>query len=133
VKKVVGKFVLIFVVFDVLLVAALALYVHLSGIPKYPVEKVDLKIEVTPARVEAGRKIVGMLCAGCHLDNATGRMSGKRMEDVPPQFGAAYSRNITQHKTEGIGDWSDGEIAYVHHRVPPLGRPARHRIRRRRP
>lgn len=32
------------------------------------------------------------------------------MTDVPPQFGVAYSRNITGHATKGIGAWTDGEI-----------------------
>jgi mono/diheme cytochrome c family protein len=99
--------------FDVLLVAAVALYVHLSGIPRYPIQKVELEVEVTPERVARGRKIAGMLCAGCHFSNETGRLTGQRMPDVPPQFGTAYSRNITQDETHGIGDWTDGELAFL--------------------
>ena len=94
-------------------VAAFALYVSVSGIPHYPPGKVELKVEVTPERVAHGKKIVSMLCAGCHLDPATERLTGKRMPDAPPQFGAIYSRNITGHKTRGIGSWTDGEIAYL--------------------
>jgi mono/diheme cytochrome c family protein len=94
-------------------VAAFALYVSASGIPHYPPGKVELKVEVTPERVAHGKKIVSMLCASCHLDLATERLTGKRMPDVPPQFGVAYSKNITGHKTRGIGSWTDGEIAYV--------------------
>ena len=35
------------------------------------------------------------------------------MDDMPPQFGVAYSLNITQHPQKGIGSWTDGEIAYL--------------------
>jgi mono/diheme cytochrome c family protein len=94
-------------------IAGFALYVDRSGIPHYPPGSVELKVEATPARVEHGKKIVSMLCASCHLDPATERLTGRRMPDVPPQFGIAYSKNITGHKTRGIGSWTDGEIAYV--------------------
>jgi mono/diheme cytochrome c family protein len=90
-----------------------AAYIHWKGVPRYPVQKVDLAIEVTPERVERGRKISGMLCSSCHLDPVTGRLTGHRMEDMPPQFGVAYSLNITQHPEKGIGAWTDGEIAFL--------------------
>jgi mono/diheme cytochrome c family protein len=93
--------------------AGAALYIHLTGIPHYPTEKVELKVEITPERVEHGRKIASMLCAACHLDTKTGRLTGHQMPDLPPQFGVAFSRNITQHPTKGIGSWTDGEIAYL--------------------
>ncbi len=49
----------------------------------------------------------------CHLDPTTKRMTGIRMLDLPEMFGVAYSRNITQHKTAGIGSWTDGELAWL--------------------
>lgn len=97
----------------VALLAGAALYIHISGFPHYSVEKVSLKVEVTPARVAEGRRIATLLCAACHLDSATGRLTGRRMEDLPPVFGVAFSRNITRHPVKGIGSWTDGEIAYL--------------------
>lgn len=35
------------------------------------------------------------------------------MMDAPPEFGEIYSQNITQDKTYGIGDWTDGELVYL--------------------
>ena len=97
----------------VLLVGGLALYIQLTGIPSYPVQKVEWRVEVTPERVARGRKIASMLCAECHLDPRTGQLTGRRMPDLPPQFGVAYSLNITQDREKGIGAWSDGEIAFL--------------------
>src|SRR6185295_10229823 len=54
-----------------------------------------------------------MLCIACHMDADTGKLSGHRMPDLPPQFGVAYSANITQDRETGIGTWTDGEIAYL--------------------
>ncbi len=97
----------------VAVVAAAAAYVALSPLPHYPVVKVDFPVEVTPERVARGKRSVEMLCAACHMDSATGALTGKRMVDVPPQFGEAWSRNITAHPVKGIGSWTDGEIAYL--------------------
>jgi mono/diheme cytochrome c family protein len=94
-------------------VAAAALYIHLSGIPNYATETVALKVEVTPERVARGKRTASMLCATCHLDATTGVLSGKRMDDVPREFGTVYAKNITRHPVKGIGGWTDGEIAFL--------------------
>jgi mono/diheme cytochrome c family protein len=95
--------------------AAWALYVDVTGIPKYEVKAGDIptmKVEITPARVERGRKFATMLCAECHLDRATQRMTGKYMGDGLARFGNIWSKNITQDPEHGIGKWTDGELAY---------------------
>jgi cytochrome c553 len=84
-----------------------------SGLPTYPPGKVDLKVEITPQRVARGKQISSMLCTGCHLDPATGVLSGHRLTDVPPAFGTVYSANITRHPERGVGAWTDGELAYL--------------------
>jgi len=96
-----------------LLVAAAAGYIALSGIPHYTPGKVQLTVDVTPERVARGRRTADMLCIACHMDADTGKLSGHRMPDLPPQFGVAYSANITQDRETGIGAWTDGEIAYL--------------------
>jgi len=92
---------------------AAAAFIALSPLPRYPVKKVTFEVDVTPERVARGRRTVGLLCAGCHLDPGTGAFTGKRMLDLPPQFGEAWSLNITAHRVKGIGSWTDGEIAYL--------------------
>jgi mono/diheme cytochrome c family protein len=97
----------------VLAVGALLFYIDRSGIPHYPPGHVELKVEVTPERVERGRRTVQILCAACHLDNETASLAGKPMLDLPPQFGYAHSANITQDPETGIATWTDGELAYL--------------------
>ncbi|MBV9182746.1 MAG: c-type cytochrome [Acidobacteria bacterium] len=93
--------------------ASFAGYVAISGIPTYTPGKVNLKIDVTPVKVERGRKYASMLCITCHLDPSTGKLTGKRLADVPPSFGVSYSKNITRDPIYGVGAWTNGEIAYL--------------------
>jgi mono/diheme cytochrome c family protein len=97
----------------VVLIAAMAAYVAATPIPSYSTQKVDFPVEVTPERVARGKLSIEMLCAGCHMDSATGGLTGKRMPDLPTQFGEAWSRNITAHPVKGIGSWTNGEIAFL--------------------
>lgn len=90
-----------------------AAYVAASPLPRYPTRTIALRVEVTPEKVARGKRSVQMLCLGCHFDSSTGGLTGKRMPDLPAQFGVAYSRNITADADTGIGGWSDGEIAYL--------------------
>jgi mono/diheme cytochrome c family protein len=89
------------------------LYVQITGIPKYPPGHIDLKVEATPERVARGKKFATLLCSQCHMDPNTLKLTGKRMEDAPPEFGPIFSRNITRHPQKGIGSWTDGELAYL--------------------
>lgn len=90
-----------------------ASFIHFKGIPYY--DKADLDYEHTssPAIIERGKKLSAMLCSNCHFDGSTGRLSGKRMMDAPPEFGVAYSANITHSKEHGIGNYTDGELLYL--------------------
>src|SRR5262245_60681709 len=88
-----------------LAVAGGALYVQASGIPRYEIEKIDLKVEVTPERVARGKKLATVLCALCHMDPTTRRLTGKQLLDASPAFGVIFSKNITRHPTRGIGSW----------------------------
>ena len=45
-------------------VGAFLLYINFSGLPTYEVKKIDLKVHATPASLERGKKLAGMLCAG---------------------------------------------------------------------
>ena len=55
-------------------------------------------------------------CLECHTPFSQGggpdfaNSLGKGGRDFPGPWGVSKSRNITSHKTAGIGDWSDAEI-----------------------
>jgi mono/diheme cytochrome c family protein len=93
--------------------AGAALYVQRAGVPIYTPQRVEFAVDVSPERIERGRRTTVMLCAGCHEDPATGALTGQLMADAPPKFGTIYSPNITQDREYGIGDWTDAEIAYL--------------------
>jgi len=95
------------------LIAATALYIELAPLPRYTPRRVRFEVDATPERVVRGRRLVTMLCAGCHKDPATGALTGRAMTDAPGRFGMIYSQNITQDRTYGIGEWTDSEIAYL--------------------
>lgn len=97
----------------VLLLGAFAAYVAVAPLPSYEPRPPALQVEATPERVARGKRHTELLCAGCHFDSSTGALTGKRMVDLPPQFGVAYSKNITADREKGIGAWTDGEIAFL--------------------
>ncbi len=80
---------------------------------RYSVPTVDIRIEPSPDRVARGKALASMLfCVQCHVDPATGVMSGKRLDEIPAFLSPKpYSANITRHPEKGIGNWSDGELA----------------------
>src|SRR5262245_35502712 len=107
------RIVAVLVVVLLLAIGGAVAYIGSSGLPHYPPGKIDLKVDVTPERVERGRHTVQMLCAACHLDNDTATLAGRPILDLPAQFGSAHSANITGDPETGIGSWTDGEIAYL--------------------
>jgi|KBSMisStandDraft_5_1062788.scaffolds.fasta_scaffold00277_9 mono/diheme cytochrome c family protein len=102
-----------FILGIVLLAGAFAAYVAITGIPTYPPGRVSFKVESSAAKIERGRKYASVLCISCHLDPATGKLTGTRLVDLPPMFGQAFSKNITRDPSYGIGSWTDGELAYL--------------------
>lgn len=89
------------------------LYLNFTPIPSYEIEPVAFESRSSPEILTRGEKLTAMLCANCHLNNKTGKLTGKRMEDAPPEFGEIYAMNITQDKEYGIGEWTDAEILYL--------------------
>ncbi len=88
-------------------------YVQANGIPRFEPERVALSVAATPERVARGRRTAGILCAPCHLDRERNAYAGRAMSGAAPQFGVVYSPNITGDRQHGIGEWTDGEIAYL--------------------
>lgn len=100
----------------VIIIAVIAtgfLTINSGGIPTYEVEKIDYQAVPTPESIERGKKLVSMLCASCHKNHETGKLTGTKMHDAPPEFGEIYTPNITQDKQYGIGEWTDGEVLYL--------------------
>jgi mono/diheme cytochrome c family protein len=110
-KKVL-RLVLIVVGFVVIGLLGFVSFVAVRGIPTYdPPVVQEMNIEATPARLDRGAKIAQMHCIACH-SGADNRLTGKHMNDLPGLFGTIYSMNITQDKTAGIGNWTDGELLH---------------------
>ena len=103
------------IIVGIVLLFALAgvIFIEVRGIPSYETVKLDIKVEATPERVERGKKLALLLCANCHIDEATGKLTGSEMIDAPKEFGKIFSQNITQDKKYGIGEWTDGELVYL--------------------
>src|SRR5688572_15236722 len=106
------KILLALVVIVALLIGGAALFIHLRGIPKYEVKKIEYTVNSTPEKVERGRLIALSLCANCHMNKETGVLTGIFMPEAP-EFGKLYSQNITRDKTYGIGEWTDAELLYL--------------------
>ena len=105
------KALLIIIIIIAIAAGAFALYVSQRSIPKYPVQKINIKVESTPERIAQGQKLATMLCHSCHYNEKTDAFTGRELTDAP-DFGKIYSANITHDSIVGIGNWSDGDIIY---------------------
>lgn len=83
------------------------------GIPTYDSPQFVYEVKSDSVKIKRGKKLALMLCANCHTDQKTGKLTGTQMLDAPPEFGTIYSPNITNDKTYGIGNWTDGELIYL--------------------
>ncbi len=106
------RWLLIIIVIIVVLIGAFAAFISIRGVPTYTPEKVALKVESTPARVERGRQLSAMLCNDCHMNDKTQKLTGRKLAEVS-QFGTVYSRNITNDPVHGIGKMTDGQLYYL--------------------
>ncbi|MCB9356749.1 MAG: c-type cytochrome [Lewinellaceae bacterium] len=99
-----------------LVVILFVAYIQIKGVPHYPVEMTEqiknLKVTVDSAHVAEGKRISSMLCRECHYSPETKKLTGSPRTDIPKEFGAINSLNITQDKTHGVGNWTDGELYY---------------------
>jgi len=95
------------------LIGVIFIYIEQSDIPSYEVKEIEFEVKSTPESVERGKNLAMMLCANCHMNRETRKLTGVKMFDAPPEFGEIYSQNITQDKKYGIGNWTDGELLYL--------------------
>lgn len=106
------RYLLILIGIIVISLCGFAAFIAARGIPKYKAQTVEMKIEYTAQRVTKGLKLASMLCSNCHLDPATAKFTGRRMQEAG-QFGDIYSKNITHHPDNNIMKWTDGQLAYL--------------------
>lgn len=106
------RYLLIIIGILVIVVGGFAAFVAIKGIPKYTAQNIDLKVAISPARIERGKQLSAMLCNDCHFNQNTGKLTGRRMDEVP-QFGEIYSRNITNDPEHGIGKLTDGQLIFL--------------------
>lgn len=83
------------------------------SVPRYPTTPLVLSIQPSDKLLTRGKALVAMMCADCHRDPQSGQLSGKHMADVPKIMGRLYSKNITRHPQQGIGSYTEGELAYL--------------------
>ncbi len=97
----------------VLFVIAGASYISVRGIPSYEPGNIEYQATTSPEIILRGKKLTRMLCYGCHGNNETGIMSGRRMTDAPAEFGTIYIPNITQDPNSKMAGYTDGELLYL--------------------
>ena len=98
---------------SILLIASIiGLYINWKGIPSYEVKAPDIQVEIDSTRLARGEKLVSLVCAGCHRGK-NGKLVGKHLSDIPDLFGEIWSPNITNHPTNGLGKYTDGELIYL--------------------
>lgn len=90
----------------IVLAGLLAAFISFWSIPSFPVEKKEITVTLTPARVEQETKLAPMICKNCHYNSETKKFTGREMTEAP-QFGKIYSWNITHDSVAGIGKWTD--------------------------
>lgn len=111
-KKVL-RVLLYLVVLVVVAVIGFAAFIQFRGIPKYDVDKIDYpQVQSDSAMVDNGMKIAAVQCIVCHR-GSDGKLSGRVLNELPPEFGEIHSANITQSKENGIGNWTDEQLAYL--------------------
>jgi mono/diheme cytochrome c family protein len=93
----------------VLLIAAT--YINFSEPPTYEVNASDLIVKSDSTSVAEGRRMAQMTCFQCHRNGD--KLEGTLMEDEESPFGQVWASNITQHKENGIGKYTDGELEYM--------------------
>jgi mono/diheme cytochrome c family protein len=101
---------LLAVVVVVLGIAIVVLYDR--GLPTYEVELAQVDASPTPARLDRGQRLVGLLCRRCHADLHRDVLVGRVLPELA-QWGTIHAANLTADRTHGIGAWSSAEIAYV--------------------
>ncbi|MEK7254628.1 MAG: c-type cytochrome, partial [Bacteroidota bacterium] len=94
------------------LLLGVAAWIQFSGFKTYESKDLAIQVPSDSATVLQGKKIVETLCVGCHLGE-DGKLTGKLFSRASDDFGEIWSGNITQHPEFGIGEYTNGQLAYL--------------------
>jgi mono/diheme cytochrome c family protein len=97
----------------VVLVTLAAGALKIAGIPHFAPGSARLSVSATEDRTAHGRRLVSLMCTGCHLNKETGTLAGRPIDDVPSFFGRFASANITRDPVHGIGAYTDDQLVYL--------------------
>ena len=86
-------------------------YINFAPLPTYEAKSLDVEVTPDSASVAEGKRMAQMVCFQCHMNN--GKLTGGIMEEADSPFGLIHVPNITQDKEHGIGQYTDGELAYL--------------------
>ena len=76
----------------IFLFALFLLFVNLAGIPSYEPKEVEFKVNPTQEKIENGIKLANLVCIHCHRSSNSIRLTGRKVEDMNPEFGLIYSQ-----------------------------------------
>ena len=95
----------------ILLLLIGAAYINFSDPPIFEVNAPELTVEIDSASVAEGARMAQMTCFQCHMSG--GKLEGNLMEGEDSPFGMVWASNITQDMENGIGKYTDGELAFL--------------------
>jgi mono/diheme cytochrome c family protein len=64
-----------------------------------------------PAEVARGGRLFRTACLGCHAGPERGRPTGARVLGAPEFLGEIWAPDLTRDRSDGIAQWTDGELA----------------------
>jgi len=64
-----------------------------------------------PEEIARGGRLFRRLCLDCHAGPGGNRPTGARVTSAPSFIGEVWAPNITADPKNGVGEWSDGELA----------------------
>jgi len=64
-----------------------------------------------PEEIARGGRLFRALCLDCHAGPGGARPTGARVTSAPSFIGEVWAPNITADPKNGVGAWSDGELA----------------------
>src|SRR3569623_1917259 len=100
------------VVFLVLLAAAALVGFAVHRVNKvFDVPPSPITRATPPEEVARGGRLFRTLCLDCHAGPGGTRPTGARVTSAPSFIGEVGASNITADPQNGVGAWSDGELA----------------------
>jgi len=102
----------VLVIFAVLLGAALLIGIAVHRVNKvFDVPPSPITRATAPDEIARGGRLFRTLCFDCHAGPGGSRPTGARVTSAPAFIGEVWASNITADPQNGVGAWTDGELA----------------------